>query len=211
MTESSQRANHSARRGTEDVVDGVGEVVNATLELVGDLARRSAEATVPPDRAVPEPGPDATPINVALHFGAATATNLLQLAGSVVRDAATMTGTGASRARSTAAVRTPASARPVVKAGGTLRIPLSIENPDDKPMEKLGFATQAISRNGVATDALGKDCVRFEPVELTIAPHDFEKLTVLVDTTAGTETGSYEAVIGLVGTPHEITVRFDVT
>jgi hypothetical protein len=200
---------HSARRGTEEIVDGVGEVVNATLELVGDLARRGAEATAPRERPVTPPSGDAPPLNVVVHYGIATVTNMIELFGGAVRDVATMNRPSARQPRPGAPGA--AAMRPTVKPGGTLRIPLSIENPDTAAMDDLGFVTLDMRHRGAGHGRrLDTDAVRFEPETLTIAPHDFEKLTLYIEIPENTAPGRYEAVIGLGGTSQEMSVRFDV-
>jgi hypothetical protein len=207
---SSEFDDHSARRGTEEIIDGVGEVVNATLELVGDLAKRSAEATTPVAHVVPPADSDAPPLNVVVHYGVATVTNMIELLGNAVRDVATMGRTGTGQPRPSASTA-PSGGRPSVKAGGTLRIPLSIENPAGEPIDELGVMVLDMHhRGGAQGKPLAPEAVRSEPEALTIAPKDFEKLTLFIDTAEDTAPGRYEAVIGLGGSSHEVTVRFDV-
>jgi hypothetical protein len=92
-----------------------------------------------------------------------------------------------------------------------LRIPLSIENPDAQAIDQLEFTALAVKGDGTAGGTpLGVGSLRFEPATMTIAAHDFEKLTVFVDTRPETAPGPYEAAIGLGGSRPEINVRFAV-
>ncbi len=199
------------QRATEDVMSGVTEVVNVALGLAGDLARRTAEATVPPERTVAAAQPGAAPVNVVVHYGVATVTNIVQMVGNAVRDA-NAADRGAPTTpgpASTSAAARPAG--PTITAGETLRIPLSIENPDSQPMQQLTFAALAVDHDDATAGVeLGTSALRFEPETLTIAAHDFEKLTVFVDTRPDTAPGRYHAVIGLGATKHEVDVRFVV-
>jgi hypothetical protein len=194
--------------GSEEIRDGFSDLLNATFGVIGDLAKRTAEATVPPTREIPGPAPGAPPLNVAVHYGVATATNVLGLLGSSLRDAY-RPGTPSPRPADTAA---PTGRGPGVRAGGTLRIPLSIENPADEPMQRFAATVLAVRyRGGADGIPLAVDAVRLEPETLTIASKDFEKLTVFVRTVRDTAPGPYEALIALGDSPHETTVRFDVT
>ena len=55
------------RRGTDDIIDGVNEVVTATLDLVGHVARRTADLTAG-DRFVERPSGQTSSLNVIVHY-----------------------------------------------------------------------------------------------------------------------------------------------
>jgi hypothetical protein len=92
-----------------------------------------------------------------------------------------------------------------------LRIPLSIENPSAEPMAGLSFTCLEIS-GGDATSGLPltRQDVRFEPASLSVAPRDFEKLTIFVDVPEGAATGLYRARIGLAAGGYETSFAFRV-
>jgi len=90
-----------------------------------------------------------------------------------------------------------AASLPVVQRGGTLRIPLSIENPANEPMQHLNFLCLEMRGGSPGQGVpLPVSAVRFQPESLTIEPRDFEKLTVFIDTGFDTLPGKYEAVLG---------------
>ena len=208
-TESQPKPEERARRGAEDVVDGVTEVLNAALELLSEITRRTAEATAPRDRLI-EPCPaDAPPINTAVRYGVATVTNVIEMMGTAIRDAAGG-GSSATRAKRPGGVAGPAT-RPTAKRGATLRIPLSIENPSATEVEELVFVALELRFRGSGPGAsLPRESIRFEPEVLTIAPRDFEKLTVFVDVPDDAAVGRHDARIGLAGGDFETSFRFDV-
>jgi hypothetical protein len=211
MVDTDQTTEHETNRASDELIGGVGAVLNTALGLAGDLARRAAEATVTPERSVAQPEPGATPVNVVVHYGAATVANIVEIAGKAVRNANRT-------ARDAAAPSGPEPAGggadrpgPTVTAGEVLRIPLSIENPDAQPMQQLRFATVSVHHHDSTPGTeLRMEALRFDPPTMTIAPHDFEKLTVFIDTQIDTAPGRYEAVIALIDTAHQVTVRFAV-
>jgi hypothetical protein len=90
---------HSVSHGTEQIVVGVGEMLNATFEIVGLVAHYTAASTKPGTaRPTPTststseiPCPDkvcAPPLTVAVHYGLQTMTNILGLFANGVRDIA---------------------------------------------------------------------------------------------------------------------------
>jgi hypothetical protein len=115
---------HSVSRGTEQIFVGVGEMLNATFEIVGALACRMADSTgtamsrptytrptytgsEPPPRPATSsatPGKPATssqddcycapPLTVAVHCGLQTVTNILGLFANGVRDMAPVYAVG---------------------------------------------------------------------------------------------------------------------
>jgi hypothetical protein len=103
---------------------------------------------------------------------------------------------------------------PRVRAGSTLRVPLSIENPGAERMDDMRFACLALARAPGSVPAkgapLGIDDVRFQPLPLSVGPRDFEKLTVFVDTRPDTAPGRYDLTIGLPGGAFQMTIPFEV-
>lgn len=106
---------HSLSHGTEQIVVGFGEMLNATFEIAGLVAHYSAGSTKPgtprptatatataagpapatpaatPPSAAETPCPDklcAPPLTVAVHYGLQTMTNILGLLANGVRDIA---------------------------------------------------------------------------------------------------------------------------
>ena len=77
-------------------------------------------------------------------------------------------------------------------------MPLSIENTGAEPMTDLQFRCLAVEVESAGPGTpLVPSNVRFEPASLTVAPRDFEKLTVYVDAPAETAPGQYQVTIGL--------------
>lgn len=208
MSEKSQRTERQASGDSAlggDLIDGVVEAVGAALEVGASLTRSIAKVTAG-QRRVPEPSGTGGPIAAIVHYGSAALANVVH----------TVLGTtdrrhpGDTRPESrTRATRT--AAVPTVEPGATLRIPLSIENPGNEPMEGMGFSCLRLvgETAGVGTP-LDKRALRFAPRSLTVAPHDFEKLTVFVNTAHDTDPGRYEAVVGLGDDIFEVSVHFDV-
>jgi len=194
------------KRGTDEIVDGVAEVVTATLDLVGDIARSTADATSR-EKVVDRPADDAPPLDVIVHYGLVTVGNVIDMLGS-----AATTAVRPSRLRRQAAARPAGGGIPSVQPGSTLRVPLSIENTQAEPMEGLSPAFVQIDSDRLdAGKPLTCDAVRFEPQALTIAPRDFARPTVFVDTTPETAPGRYEARLALGGEDVQTSVRFEVT
>jgi hypothetical protein len=193
------------KRGTDEIVDGVAEVVNATLDLVGDIARSTADATSR-DKVIDRPPEDAAPLDVIVHYGLVTVSNVIDMLGS-----AAGTAVRPSRERRRAAAHPAGGGTPRVQAGSTLRVPLSIENTQSSPMEITAECVKVDVDGQGAGKPLGCDAVRFEPPSLKVAPRDFEKLTVFVDTSAETAPGRYEALLRLGGEDTQTSVRFQVT
>ena len=214
------------RSEPESITQGVAEVVSAFLGVGASLAKTVAEATAN-TKPVPAPSPTATPLNAIIHYGLITVGNVINLfaggiknTASTAANASTNVGTqGKGQAvRGAAATTTSSSGMtgsdgtlPLVQRGGTLRIPLSIENPVNEPMEQLTFLCLAMQGGTPGQGIpLTVAAVRFQPETLSIAPRDFEKLTVFIDTSHETSPGRYEAALGLGSGNFELTVQFEV-
>lgn len=184
------------------IADGIRDVISTTLDIGASVAKMVAEATSG-GRAVAPPR-NRDPINGIVHYSVASVVNVV-----------TTVATSANQARN-AAVPKPAQAPgnmpaspaaetdqrpnlPTVHRGATLRIPLSIENPGAEPMDEMAFACLEMrlvkreSEDGTYSVAW----LRFEPQALSIAPNDFEKLTVFIDTPDDAALGHYQTSIGV--------------
>jgi hypothetical protein len=94
--------------------------------------------------------------------------------------------------------------------GSILRVPMSVENPGRTPMVDLVFKLAALK--GPPGGTLGPTCVRVDPERLTIAPADFEKLSLVVDVPQGAAPGIYEGLLQLESKPElQVPFRFAVT
>lgn len=198
--------------GLNEVTQGVGDVVNAAFGVGASLAKVVADATAQA-RPVPPPETNATPLNAIVHYSLVAVDNIVRLfasAGDGVIRAGKEVGTqpGAHSART---ATHPAQGFPVVRRGGTLRVPLSVENPSSEPMNNLAF--QCVSIRGQAAgqgEPLDPTNVRFQPDSMSIAARDFEKLSVFIDTKPDTAPGRYEAILGSESGAFEISVEFEV-
>lgn len=205
----------------EALVRGMSDVLGAALGVGASVARAVAQATAG-SKGVEPPRSDRS-LEAMVHYSLATVTNVLGIvtgaAGLGVR--AAPTGSGAADA---AGARPATSARnagetagadaaplPTVRAGHALRVPLSIQNPGAEPMRGIAPVCLALEARGLgAGRPLGAAALRFQPASLDVAPRDFEKLTVFVDTEPDTAPGRYEAVIGLGAPGVETRLAFQV-
>jgi hypothetical protein len=200
--EGNSRQDSGSPPGTEQLVKGVAELASATLGVGATFARIAAEATAG-ERPVPPPPQPAAPLTSIVHYSAAALVNIVDAVRTGMGEVRAATGqarpaTRAAKARPAPAASPPPAELPTARPDSTLRMPLSIENTSDTPMADLQFTCLALEAepSGAGTP-LTVTSVRFEPASLTVAPHDFEKLTVYVDVPAGTAPGHYLATIGL--------------
>ena len=108
--------------------------------------------------------------------------------------------------------RARSPARPSAPPGATVRIPLSIENPSDKPMNGLAPLVRAVRRNGQDASAdLPYSTLRFTPSMLDVAPKDFEKLTIVIAVPDKAPPGSYEVTLALGPEHPDLALLLDVT
>jgi hypothetical protein len=190
-------AEHKDPPPSPDIATGVANVIDAALGVGVSLARVAAEATAL-GRTV-EPVPADTPaISAIVRYGVAAVSNL---ASAVVSGASTLKPSVGPGRAAPAGTPAPAGGRPAgprTTPGATLRVPLSVENPSDRPMRDLRPRLRSLRRGTVdALDIISADCVRFAPEAFEVAPHDFEKLTVSVSVPAETPAGDYEVVFAL--------------
>ena len=199
--------------GVDEIVSGVSDVVGAALGVGAAVAKTLAQVTAG-GKQVPEPEGESGAVNAMVHYGVAAITNVVgavvaNVAGSQV-DQPVESGNESGNVAGVSRPQT-SSAIPLVERGGSLRIPLSIENSGAEPMQGMVF--QCIGMDGEASGPgkpLGSSALRFEPEILDVAPRDFEKLTVYIDTAADTAPGTYDAIIGLGAGAFESHISFNV-
>jgi len=192
-------APNDATRG--DVTQAVVNVVDAALALGVSLSRAAAAATTA-GRPVADVAQGTPPIQALVHYAATTASNVVWLLTPAFGGLRSSTG-GSRTARPAKGPRT--------RAGATLRVPLSVENPGDRPMTGLAPYLRAVRIDGASKpDALAAEAVRFEPPHLDVAPRDFEKLTVFATLPLNAAPGHYELVLALGPNEPDLPLAFDV-
>ncbi len=191
---------HQLAASVQDVVSSMFGVGAAVLKTI-------AEATAA-GQGLPPVTKGQGPLAEMVQYSAMAFANVIRLAVSSTG----LVATGAGVAPKTpAATGATATAHPQVHAGATLRIPLSIENPLDQPMNQLIFEVAGMKAlQSSPGEVMGMSAVRLEPATLSIAPRDFEKLTVFVETTPTTATGFYELALKAAAAGLETAVRFEV-
>lgn len=189
----------------DGVAEGVARVLDAAVGVGASMAKAVAEATGGEEGVSPPPG--GRPADALVHYGVAAVTNVVGRVVSAVEGGApggggraAGTGAGASRGAPAEGGEGPGTELPAVRAGASLRVPISIENPATEPMEQVRIVCSEVRSH--TADGQGPECehLRFEPEELDVAARDFEKLTVYVDVPAEAAPGVYEAVL-LIGSP----------
>lgn len=197
-----------------DIATGVANVIDAALGVAVVLARVAAEATAP-GRAV-EPVPPGTPaLSAIVRYGVAAAGNLASALVSGAQGLKPGVSAGARPASASSAAPRATAARaggPRVARGATLRVPLSVENPSERPMHGLAPRWRATRLAGADVSALLDDaCVQFSPAAFDVAPHDFEKLTITVAVPADATPGDYEMLFALGESEPDLRMAFAVT
>ncbi len=216
-----KQSEEQENRANPSLAEGVSDVINAAFGVGAAITKTLAEVTAV-GKPVANPNTPQGPLGEMVHYGVTTLTNVIGLVVSVVGGATGGTadsGSGkdaSTDARATEPMSTSEKDRaatrlPRVHQGGTLRIPLSMENPADLPMENLVFACQDMRGTRIsAGQPLTETALCFQPERLDIAPKDFEKLTLLINTDAQTAPGDYVAHIGVDNGDLEIKVEFEV-
>lgn len=201
MTQTPPQKNDDS--ASEELLEGLTELFNASLGFGAALARAAARLT----GGAPPPPKNDGPFDALMHYSITTVGNVLRVAGSAT--GGVTTGRPAPAAPGQAAAQ--GQATPTVTAGATLRMPLSIENPGVEPMIELRFGCLEMAGGTAGLgEPLDVGVVRFEPDVLTIAPRDFEKLTVFIDIPATTAPGGYRATIGLPDGGFQVQIPFEV-
>jgi hypothetical protein len=197
---------------TDDIVKGVSQVFVSALGVGAALTRLVAKSTA---RGTVEEVPhDTEPVAAMVHYGTVTLKNVVGIVASGAQFLKVqITPNGADSTATSSASTNPAPiSKPRIHQGASLRVPLSIENPGDHPMGPIVFQTRDLQFLGdpeSGTPLIGES-VSFAPAELTIQPHDFEKLTVFIDVPTGAAPGAYRALIGSVTNNFHTTIEFDV-
>lgn len=202
----------ASARHEPDFVASMAGVVDAALGVGVSLARVMASATSP-GRSVPVM-PEGTPALLAIvRYGVSAMGNVAQ----AVIDGTQSLGKRKPSSPAAAANKTSAAgaksaakaAGPRVLAGASLRVPLSVENPAERPM--LGLRPQLRGIFHLGLDASKRLPVPvFEPTELNVAPHDFEKLVVRLDVPADAPPGVYELILALGDDEPDLPMSFQV-
>jgi len=208
-----KRTEPSGAASSPDLGQSLAGVVDAVLGVGASLARVVAEATSPDG--VVEPLPPSTPAFQAIvRYGVTAMGNV----ASALISGGERLRTGTSAATGTGAAATPAAPAasraggPRVQPGATLRVPLSVENPGERPMNGLSPRVRALRGSGGA-DASGlmaSETIRFAPGVFDVAPRDFEKLTVFVPVPEDMPPGAYELVLALGPQEPDLTIAFAV-
>lgn len=193
-------------RQPDNLAQGLVNVIDAALGVGAAMARAAAHATA---RGAPvtEVAAETQPLAAIIHYGMAATGNMVSLVsegmGGAFRPRPAASGASTSSS-------SPASA-PRVRPGATLRVPLSVENPSDRPMEGLTPHLRAIRQDGVEVPlSFVANAIRFLPATFSVAPRDFEKLTILIDLPENTPAGRYELVMALGPQEPDLPLLFDV-
>jgi len=192
---------NSQTRNVEAIASGITEVIHAALEVGAAVSKTIAEATAA-GQPLPPGSPGEGPVADMIHYGVQAVTNVTRL---VIR------GMPSTTSAPTAAAEPVPSRLPRVHAGSALRIPLSIENASDTEMPEMKFVcAETIYQGNQAGTPLTSAALKFQPESIAIAPHDFEKLTVLLGTAEDTAIGPYLARVGVEGGTFETALRVEV-
>jgi hypothetical protein len=213
-SEPSSKSTDAASSPVADAtVTGVTEVVNAALDLGAVLAKTVAQVTSG-DRPVPPSPSKGGPIEEMVFYGVTAINNVINLAISgagVIAQSVSVAEEPQTSEPSQTATYPPTSTAPKVHQGSTLRVPLSIENQGREPMNGMTFVCLSVeSETTAAGQSIDKSAVRFQPQTMNVAPKDFEKLVVFVDTTPNTAPGHYKITIGLGDGIFENRLTFEV-
>lgn len=197
--------NKTEQDAVQQLAASVQDVVSSMFGVGAAVSKTIAEATAA-GQGLPPVNKAQGPLAEMVQYSAMAFANVIRLA--VSSTGLVATGAGVSPKAATAA---GAVSHPQVHTGATLRIPLSIENPAEQPMNQLVFEVAGIrALQSSPGEVLGKSAVRLEPSTLSIAPRDFEKLTVFVETSPTTATGFYELSLKAAEAGLETAVRFEV-
>jgi hypothetical protein len=207
--------------GVDKLMTGVLEIATATLGISATLAKTLAQETAK-GNSIPEPEGRESPLNTTVHYGIATVTNVLKLVIASVpvptnipteqQSESTRSANSSSKNDTRNSQNASHPGLPTVHPGSLLRIPLSIENPGVEPMNDMMIYCESLEAL-VEEDRgqkLDSNAIRFQPETLSIAPKDFEKLTVFVTTHIETTVGDYTAIIKIGSDNFETILKFRV-
>lgn len=196
-----------AKDTTEQGSGRISEVVSAALDVGVSITRTFAKATTG-EKPLKEPKEEDGPLNAMVYFGVTAASNLANQLFTGFKAAAERT---ARAGRKTAQAPSSSATLPTVRQGATLRIPLSIENQGSDPMVNMEFLCLSIKAEKQGdTHNLSNKALRFEPKKLKVAPKDFEKLTVFINTEVDTIPDEYEVTICLLDGNFQMSIQFSV-
>lgn len=186
MNEQSDRTTTAGPPGIETLAAEVAGIIGSTLNVVTGLARTTAELSVR-ERLIEPPNADTPPLNAIIHYGLITVVNIAGLVTSAVRDGESVKPPPTGRPATT-----EQQGLPTLRPGATLRMPLSVENRGEEAMTEVVPRVVELGYTGpdVAT-TLDASAVRFEPEQLTIGAHDFEKVKVIVTAAQNSAPGHY--------------------
>lgn len=162
------------RKPDQTAAQSLTALVSASMQVTAQLAKSVAEAAT---GEVQEERSGETSLQEVVRHGSTATGSILALALSVLRQGMESRGSKVNSAK--------AAPLPSVIAGQKLRIPLSIDNPGSDEAMDLQPALVLLAGSN-ATEA-NKPKISFDPISLSIAPHDFEKLVVIVTTNKNAE------------------------
>jgi hypothetical protein len=189
---------------SENLATGVAQLIDAVFGVGAAVARATAEATGRGAKC-PPPEPGAASFTAMVHYGVIAAGNMISLVSGAA-------GRVPKAAPSNAASKPSERSIPRVRPGAKLRVPLSIENPSDRPMLGLSPRLRRVFLTGIESPAaLSSDAVQFIPANLDVLPRDFEKLTVSVTVPENAAAGRYDLILALGPSEPDLPFTFEVT
>lgn len=188
--------------GGKTIADSLADLAQAGLGLGAVLARAAAEAATGEAQT---DDPEEPRIRAIVRHGATATGGFLRLATQAARSAASP-----QQDRDAQAAKASAN-RPRVRPGGSIRIQMSVENPSDTPMKDLRPCILTLEAAEPQPEDSGTPAVSLQPDTLTVAPHDFEKLSVLIEAPDTLGDSDWTAMLlideGLAPTPIAFQVR----
>lgn len=199
----SSKSQSGLERDVQRLAEALAALADAAVQPVARTLTALGDGIAPRDNAGPQ---------VSLRGVENSTTQLWSAALRLAENAANLAlrvVTGTSPADGAVVAASP-QGLPAVAAGGTLRMPMAIENPTREPMEDLSFHVAEL--RGPAGSSLSAAFVSVSPGSIRIAPGDFEKLTVRIDAPPDAEAGIYEGVLRLPNrSSFAVPFRFRVT
>ena len=189
---------------SDNLAQGVAGLIQAAIGVGAAIAKATAQATARDANCPPPPETDAAPLSVLVHYTLATASNLISLVSAAAGIARKASGIQP-------ATKTANDGIPLVRPGAQLRVPLSVENPSDRPMNGLAPLLRRVLVGGIeSSDALPASAVRFTPKSFSVAPKDFEKLTLSVAVPGAAASGRYDLILALGPKEPDLPFSFEV-
>ncbi|HEY0549023.1 MAG TPA: hypothetical protein VGF13_05440 [Verrucomicrobiae bacterium] len=189
---------------SDNLAKGVVGLIDAVIGVGAAVAKATAQATSQ-GAECPPPEKGSASLSVFVHYGVATAGNLISLVSTAVRPGKNVNPITPS---------SPSSRNqtiPRVRPGAKLRVPLSIENPSERAMTGLAPLLRRVLVAGVElSKAFPPDAVQFAPANFSVAPKDFEKLTLSVMVPEDAAEGRYDLILALGPSQPDLPFSFDV-